>query len=112
MAFAHAFNMANTNKYELPAMTNLKITELMMTDGLSFVDFMIKALMTIEKRLMINLRTVKSANDDVEFQDVAIIKSEFNTDNDLKKSKRTLFFRNFDDLSIGLSYSSTNYQKR
>lgn len=63
----------------------------MMTDSLSLCDILIKASLKTEKRLIIDLRTVKSAYDNMVLQDVAFIQLELNIADRLTKLKKNAF---------------------
>lgn len=76
MAFADGFEMVYTIKYDLQAITNLKIQASMMTDTLLILDILTKSSVITEPHDW--LKTVKCADKNMELQDVAFIQSAFN----------------------------------
>lgn len=78
MAFADAFDMAYTIKYNLQAMMRKGIPLTMLTDSLSLFHELTKATVTTEKGLMIDLQNVKESYRNIEINNVAFILSEQN----------------------------------
>ena len=61
MAFADAFDMAFAIRYDLSRMMNSHVPITALTDSLSLFDVITKATIPTEKRLMVDLQTVKES---------------------------------------------------
>ena len=88
MAFADAFDMAFTIKYDMQMIMKQYIPLNMYTDSLSLFDVLTKSTTTTEKRLMIDLRSVRECYENQELDNVAHIRSQFNPADSLTKIKR------------------------
>ena len=88
MAFADAFDMAYTIKYDLQIMLNKIIPISMLTDSKSLFDVLTSSSTTTEKRLMIDLQTVQDSYNKNEITDVAHIRSIYNISDALTKVKK------------------------
>lgn len=87
MAFADAFDMAYTLKFDLQKILGKELPLRMLTDNKSLFDVLTKATSTTEKRLMIDIQTVRDAYRSFEVNDVALVRSEFNIADALTKCK-------------------------
>lgn len=88
MAFSDASDMANNTNHDLKLMTKSYIPLSMMTDSLSLFHISTEASCTTEKLLMIDLQTVQDFFNKMEIQDLAYIRSEYNTADALTEVKK------------------------
>lgn len=95
MAFADGFDMAFAIRHDLQLMLSQSINILMFTDSLSLFDVLTKATVTTEKRLMIDLKTVKDSYKCQEIENICHVRSEFNPADALTKVKRNLLLEQF-----------------
>ena len=77
-AFADGFDAAFSIKYDLEKMTGLHIPILMLTDSKSLFDIITKSSTTREKRLLIDIATVRNAYNNNELSKVGNILSNQN----------------------------------
>ncbi len=77
-AFADAFDRAYIIKREFQNMLGKSIPLTMFTDSKSLFDVITKCSITTEKRLMIDIKSVREAYDRQEGSDVGFLRSEFN----------------------------------
>lgn len=91
MAFADAFDMAYTIKYDLQHIIQNRVRLHMLTDSLSLFDVLTRNHVTTEKRLMIDLKNVTNAYHSKEIDDIAFVRSEFNIADALTKTKSQEF---------------------
>lgn len=76
-AFADAFDRTYMIKREFQNMLGKSIPFTMFTDSKSLFDVLTKCSITTEKRLMIDIKTVREAYDRQEVSDVGFLRSEF-----------------------------------
>lgn len=88
MAFADAFDMSFAITHDIQTMLGKVILLQLFTDSLSSFDVLTRAKTTTEKRLMIDLKSVKESYDKNEIADIAFIRSEFNIADALTKIKK------------------------
>ena len=88
MAFADAFDMSLVIKHDLQNITGKFVPLSMFTDSLSLFDVLTRAKTTTEKRLMIDLQTVKDSYDKKEIESVSFVRSEYNVADALTKVKK------------------------
>ncbi len=88
MAFADAFDMALVIKHDLQNIMGKVVPLSMFTDSLSLFDVLTRAKVTTERRLMIDLQTVKESYDKKEINHVSFIRSEYNIADALTKVKK------------------------
>ena len=77
MALADGFDIGFMIKYDLQLLTGNVIPLIIMTDSLSLFDFITKATVTTEKRLMIDLNAVREAYQKHKIMDIGFIRSHF-----------------------------------
>ena len=88
MAFADAFDMSLVIKHDLQNIMGKVVPLSMFTDSLSLLDVLTRAKVTTERRLMIDLQTVKESYDKKEIDNVSFIRSEYNISDALTKIKK------------------------
>lgn len=89
MAFADTFNVNFSINYDLQSIVGTSVPLSMMTNSLSLFDVPAKATERTEKRLMIDLKTIKDSYQKHELQQVAFIRSENNPADALAKIKQS-----------------------
>ena len=77
-AFADAFDYAYTMRHDLQRLLGRNIALQMFTDSKSLFDVITKCSSTTEKRLMIDISTVRTAYESFEVSEVGFIRSENN----------------------------------
>ena len=85
MALADGFDVGFMTKYDLQILTGKTIPVHIMTDSLSLFDVITKATATTEKRLMIDLETVREAYRKQEIMNIGFIRTQFNPADALTK---------------------------
>ena len=90
MAFADAFDMYYVVKRELERLFGRNIPLTMVTDSLALFDVITRASITAEKRLMIDLGTVKGAYKRREIEKMGFIRTAFNPADALTKEKKCI----------------------
>ena len=88
MAFADAFDISYSIKYDLQMIAKQYIPLNMYTDNLSLFNIITRSSKTTEKRLMINLRSVKQCYQNQELDNVVHVRTKFNPADAFKKVKR------------------------
>ena len=86
-AFADSFVAAFTIKRELEIILEKGIRLQMFTDCKSLFDIITKCSGTTEKRLLIDIKSVREAYDDFEISDVGFVRSENNPADGFTKVK-------------------------
>lgn len=85
MAFADAFDMAFVLKHDIEAMIKKTLPIVMITDSLSLFDVITRASSTTEKRLMIDIESVRKAYKNKEIEKMVFVRSPFNPADALTK---------------------------
>ena len=91
MDFADAFDMAFAIKYDPSKMMKSHVPITALTDSLSLFDVITKATLPTEKRLMVDLQTVKELYKKGKLDNIWFIRSEFNPADALTKHKKDSF---------------------
>lgn len=87
MAFADAFDLAYKIKCDLQNVLCQSIPLYIITDSLTLFDVLIKSTITTEKRLMMDLQTVKDSYRKMKLNNVAFVQSESMLADSLTKIK-------------------------
>lgn len=87
IAFADAFHRALVFKYKLQLITGCYSPLTMLSDSLLLVEDLTKPSTTTEKRLKLDLQSVRNSNEEKGIEDVDYIMSEFNIAGALTKLK-------------------------
>ena len=87
-AFADAFDHAFTLKYDLESLLKQRIPLSLFTDSRSLFDVIKKSSSTSEKRLMIDITSVRKAYENQEISDVGFVRSNHNPADALTKTSK------------------------
>ena len=99
-ALADALDITIAVRTDLEAMLNCTIPIKIYTDNKSLFDVVTRNSVTTEKRLMLNIRSVREAYQDLDLNDMAWIRSEYNPADALTKVKENTVLNTAIDFGV------------